>query len=571
MSGLFVVIILYLIPQWLIRPASVLEFLAVLALALVIDAIANTLRYKRMVCSVSAAVTAAVLFTLTPGVPLWGKLLGVITALIVGKHIWGGMGKNPINPALTGVILLYLLFEVSSPPFDGSLLLIPAIILSLPFIKFRPFAASGLMAGMLLSLSINGQLTLSGIISLGVIFWGCVIVTDPVTVTAKPLTGALMGIIAGLSVLLSPGFPAAVPVAILLLNIVSYVSDKLADNISDKKKLRIKIPLKYSLEASDLIDLTSKGDISMKSQNTANITKEEILKRIEKNNVFGFGGAAFPAIKKIRTVIESDSQKKYLIVNGVECDPGLIHDKWLLRHKSKEIHSGIRFLSNCIDFSNMTLAVKDSVGLEYPSDIRILKVKDYYPAGSEKALINEALGILLAHKTVPSQEGILVFNVQTILAIYEAVGFNQKADSRYLTVSNLKTGVGKVVRVNLEEKISDLVEKLYPGNQLCFKGGGIMQACAASEEDIIDSAVNSIAIAGYPQYKESPQCSKCGECRKYCPSGLEVDKISKLVDEGRIDDAAALNATECIKCGSCSYVCKAGRNLGSRVEKAKRQ
>ncbi len=51
----------------------------------------------------SAAVTGLLLaFTLPPTVPLWIPVVGSAFAIIVGKHVFGGLGYNIFNPALVG-------------------------------------------------------------------------------------------------------------------------------------------------------------------------------------------------------------------------------------------------------------------------------------------------------------------------------------------------------------------------------------------------------------------------------------------------------------------------------------
>ena len=51
----------------------------------------------------SAAVTGLLLaFTLPPTVPLWIPVVGSAFAIIVGKHLFGGLGYNIFNPALAG-------------------------------------------------------------------------------------------------------------------------------------------------------------------------------------------------------------------------------------------------------------------------------------------------------------------------------------------------------------------------------------------------------------------------------------------------------------------------------------
>ena len=54
----------------------------------------------------------SVLFTLTlpPGTPLWMAALGIAFGVFIGKEVFGGTGKNFLNPALTGRAFLYFAY-----------------------------------------------------------------------------------------------------------------------------------------------------------------------------------------------------------------------------------------------------------------------------------------------------------------------------------------------------------------------------------------------------------------------------------------------------------------------------
>lgn len=54
----------------------------------------------------------ALLFALAlpPSIPLWQAALGISFAVVVGKEIFGGTGKNFLNPALTGLAFLYVTY-----------------------------------------------------------------------------------------------------------------------------------------------------------------------------------------------------------------------------------------------------------------------------------------------------------------------------------------------------------------------------------------------------------------------------------------------------------------------------
>jgi len=61
-----------------------------------------------------SAVVTALLFALAvpPLLPWWLTVLGVGFAIIVVKHMYGGIGYNPFNPAMAGYVLLLISYPV---------------------------------------------------------------------------------------------------------------------------------------------------------------------------------------------------------------------------------------------------------------------------------------------------------------------------------------------------------------------------------------------------------------------------------------------------------------------------
>ncbi|MCH8221190.1 MAG: electron transport complex subunit RsxD [Proteobacteria bacterium] len=61
----------------------------------------------------SALVTAVLLaFTLPPLTPWWVTATGAIFAIVIAKHLYGGLGQNPFNPAMTAYVVLLVSFPV---------------------------------------------------------------------------------------------------------------------------------------------------------------------------------------------------------------------------------------------------------------------------------------------------------------------------------------------------------------------------------------------------------------------------------------------------------------------------
>lgn len=61
----------------------------------------------------SVLVTAALLAcAVTPLLPWWLTVLGTAAAVLLGKHVFGGLGHNPFNPAMVGYAILLVSFPV---------------------------------------------------------------------------------------------------------------------------------------------------------------------------------------------------------------------------------------------------------------------------------------------------------------------------------------------------------------------------------------------------------------------------------------------------------------------------
>lgn len=59
----------------------------------------------------SALVTAILLaLALPPTVPWWLTMVALLFAIVIAKHLYGGLGSNPFNPAMIGYVLVLISF-----------------------------------------------------------------------------------------------------------------------------------------------------------------------------------------------------------------------------------------------------------------------------------------------------------------------------------------------------------------------------------------------------------------------------------------------------------------------------
>ena len=295
------------------------------------------------------------------------------------------------------------------------------------------------------------------------------------------------------------------------------------------------------------------------------LNPDRLLELLELNNLTGMSGNGFSVKRKLTSLIQSQSEK-FFIINGVECEPGLLHDEWLLHNYWDEVSKGIQLISQIIPFKRCVLAYKmprserrkrrDAVGFE------VCAVPAKYPMGEEHLLIEQVLGKTLQKEEHPVDAGILVMNVQTVYQIY-CLLTEQYHNGRYITLANLETGEARVEYVKRGENIKEKLMKCFPIARKveCFAGSGIMSACVVEDDKSFSDQISFAAIGIQEKISNDVACKDCGKCSRKCPVGVNVREIVKRREVDMHADLSALGIENCIKCGCCTFFCRAGKNI----------
>ncbi|MCW9734139.1 electron transport complex subunit RsxD [Avibacterium sp. 20-15] len=93
-----------------------IQSLLAISFALVLEFIVTRLRKKPTlfyISDFSVVLTALMLaMAIPPYAPYWVILIGTFCAVILGKHVYGGLGQNLFNPAMVGYVVLLISFPV---------------------------------------------------------------------------------------------------------------------------------------------------------------------------------------------------------------------------------------------------------------------------------------------------------------------------------------------------------------------------------------------------------------------------------------------------------------------------
>lgn len=131
--------------------------------------------------------------------------------------------------------------------------------------------------------------------------------------------------------------------------------------------------------------------------------RKNVLEKIEKSKLTGRGGAAFPVALKWKMVKDAKAERKYVVCNASEGEPGVKKDGHIFEHFAPELIDGmkvaIRFLGACKGY----IYINDKYYDQYNIQLRRL-IDDFpievfrkphiggYVGGTETSLLNAIEG-----------------------------------------------------------------------------------------------------------------------------------------------------------------------------------
>jgi Na+-translocating ferredoxin:NAD+ oxidoreductase subunit C len=300
---------------------------------------------------------------------------------------------------------------------------------------------------------------------------------------------------------------------------------------------------------------------------------DEIKKKIASAGVAGMGGARFPTHVKLSPPAEKKIE--YIILNGVECEPYLTADDRLMQESPETIVEGMKLMMKAVNAQNGIIGIeknkpasikimKEKVSAE--KNIKVVELEVKYPQGGEKQLIAASIGKEVPSGGLPMDVGVVVSNVGTANAVYEAVALNKPFYERVVSVTGESISNPKNLLARIGTPTAELIEFAGGVKEDVYKiinGGPMMGAAMYALDAPVHKGTSGILCLSRTNaevYEEHP-CISCGKCVSVCPMKLLPTDIQLNVQHKRYEEAEKLGIMDCMLCGTCAYVCPAKRNL----------
>jgi electron transport complex protein RnfC len=303
------------------------------------------------------------------------------------------------------------------------------------------------------------------------------------------------------------------------------------------------------------------------------MSAEEITKRCQESGIVGLGGATFPS--HVKLTVPEGKKCDILIINGVECEPFLTSDHRLMLEKGEEILVGVSILMKAlkVDIAKIGIENNKKDAIDHLTKlasgfkgISVYALKVKYPQGAEKQLIKALIDREVPSGHLPLDVGVVVHNVGTAYAVYEAVQKNKPLFERVVTITGKSLSRPGNYFVRVGTSVSKLIEAAggMPDDTGKIINGGPMMGKAVNSTGVpVVKGTSGIIIYPFSESERSEvnPCIRCAKCVSACAMALEPFLLMTLSEKGLFERAEKERITDCMECGSCSYTCPAGRPL----------
>ncbi len=306
----------------------------------------------------------------------------------------------------------------------------------------------------------------------------------------------------------------------------------------------------------------------------------ELQKILQESGVVGAGGAGFPTYGKLTDKADT------ILLNCAECEPLLKLHRQLLEKHAYEIMKTFHMIRETLGASEAVIGIKRSyvqtvnalrAHIEEFPGMRIHLLEEVYPMGDEVVLIYEATGRVVRPGGLPIEQGVAVFNVETVYNAYRAVEKQKPVTDKYISV------VGEVsnpvtVRVPIGCTLDEVTAQagtVTVRNPVYFVGGPMMGRIGSGQEPVTKTT-NAILVlpedhvivmkkrrtSSIDLKRAASICCQCSTCTDLCPR----NNLGHPIDPARFMRAASnqdfrdlnpyLDASFCSSCGVCEmYSC----------------
>jgi electron transport complex protein RnfC len=256
--------------------------------------------------------------------------------------------------------------------------------------------------------------------------------------------------------------------------------------------------------------------------------------------------------------------------------------------RSRDVAEGVKILLKVLGVRQAYIAIEqnkpDAIKImqKHAADkslwngatVQVVPLKVKYPQGSEKQLISAILRKEVPSGGLPFNVGVVVQNVGTAFAVYEAVVKGKPLIERIVTVSGDRIREPKNLVVRIGTSFASVIEYaggIIPGERhvKILMGGPLMGIAQYTLEVPVIKGTSGILVLDEARPRKSLPCVKCGACVDRCPMSLMPCRLADFAERDDFTQCDGYHVRDCMECGACAYICMSNRPIVHLIKYAK--
>lgn len=193
------------------------------------------------------------------------------------------------------------------------------------------------------------------------------------------------------------------------------------------------------VESVDDMQIVIKADDNQPEDYVKLSDTDDYLELIKEAGIVGAGGAGFPTAIKYKT----DLKGGCVIANAAECEPILNHNTLMMELHPEYVIEGLKMVMKITNADKGYIAIKPihkkaciAMGraCKNEANIEVKFLPNMYPAGDERVIVREIMGVELEPGQLPLEANAVISNVETLKNVYFAIKDRKPVITKDVTI-----------------------------------------------------------------------------------------------------------------------------------------